>query len=144
MVRATPALLVVLVTAACGGETFDVGLCPSPGLVSRGSAVLERVQILRVGFQEVEGNAVVSEEVVQGDAAGFSAEGVSESGASLSIWAEGLESADATRPLVTGSTNGTVRINGLRPVCLCMAEPSEWEAECRDVECSFDGSTCSF
>jgi hypothetical protein len=137
---------VVLCTVApgCGGETFVVGLCPSPGLTARGGAVLERVAVLRVGFQEVEGDSVVSEEIVQGSADGFSVEGVSESDASLSIWAEGLESADATRPLVTGSTNGTVRISGLRPVCICVAEPAEWEGECRGVPCTFDGGECTF
>lgn len=144
--RGRLAALVLVVAGAfgCGGETFDVGLCPSPGLLARGDAVLDRVQILRVGFQEVEGDSVVSEEIVQGAVDGFTAEGVSESGASLTIWAEGLESADATRPLVTGSTDGTVRISDLRPVCLCVTEPSEWEAECRGTVCRFEGGECSF
>ena len=135
---------VTALLVACGGETFEVGLCPSPGLTARDGATLARVQVVRMGFQEVEGDAVVAEEVVQGSADGFSAEGVAESGARVSIWVEGLESTDATRPLVTGSTPGPTRVGGFRPVCICVTEPSNWETECHDVTCSFDGGQCSF
>ena len=58
------AVLLAPLALGCGGESFVVGLCPSPGLVARGTAVLERVAVLRVGFQEVEGDSVVAEEIV--------------------------------------------------------------------------------
>lgn len=137
-------LVHALVLAGCGGEEFDVGLCPSPDLLARDGAILDRVQVLRLGFQEVEGDEVVAEEVVQGSVDGFSAEGVSETGADLSIWVEGLESADATRPIIAGATDGTVRIRGLRPVCICVTEPSAWEAECQGTLCTFDRGQCTF
>lgn len=136
-------LLLVAVVAGCGGEEFDVGLCPSPELLDRDADLLERIQVLRLGFQELDAGTVVSEEIVQGSADGFAAEGVAESGARLSIWVEGLESDEATRPLIAGSTSGTVTVGGLRPVCICVTEPSAWERECAEKSCSFDGA-CTF
>lgn len=141
--RLTLALALVAL-AACGGETFDVGLCPSPELTLRDGAVLGRVHIVRMGFQEVEGDSVVSEEVVQGSADGFVAEGVATSDARVSIWVEGLESADSTHPIVTGATPGPTRVAGIRPVCICITEPAAWDDECQGVSCVFDGGSCVF
>jgi len=144
MVKTITIGVVGLALAACGGETFDVGVCASPGLTARGGTTLSRVQVLRIGFQEVEGDAVVAEEIVQGSVDGFSARGVADSGASVSIWVEGLESADATRPIITGSSTGPTRVDGFRAVCICVTEPPNWEAECAGVTCSFDGGQCAF
>jgi len=143
-VRAGSIALSMLALCGCGGETFEVGLCPSPALVDRGGGPLSRVQIIRIGFQEVDGDSVVAEEIVQGSADGFSADGVADSGSRLSIWMEGLEAADSTQPLVTGSTPGPTRVDGIRAVCICVTEPANWGTECEGVSCSFDGAHCSF
>lgn len=139
-----PRLIVGLLLAACGGETFDVGLCPSPALTARDGAILDRVQVVRMGFQEIAGDRVVSEEIVQGSVDGFLAEDVTASEARVSIWVEGLESADATRPIVTGATPGSTRVAGIRPVCICVTEPAAWDDECQGVSCVFDAGECSF
>ena len=128
---------------ACGGETVEVRLCPSETL-AQDEELLDRVAFLRVGFQELDGGEVVDETIAQGPVATFTADGIAEEDSSLSIWADGLEAADATRPLVTGSTPEPVRTGGIRPICICLAEPALWAEQCASVECELADSGCRF